>query len=126
MKAKNYRIGNLVKYDNRVFRIHSLAEELPTLDTPEFGIGVVDWNTLKPIELTEEWLINLGFEQDTEVNYRWYHINGSLAYDLDDHCIRIDNTWEFGKRKYVHEMQNLFFALTCEELQLKNECSTCW
>lgn len=125
MKAKNYRIGNLVKYEDRVFRIHSLAEELPTLDTVEFGIGVVDWNNLKPIELTEEWLINLGFEQDTDIGYRWYHINGSLAYDLDDNCIRIDDTWEFGKRQYVHELQNLFFALTCTDLELKDECSTC-
>lgn len=110
MEAKNFRIGNLVKYEDKVFRIHSLAEELPTLDTTEFGIGVIDWKNVEPIELTEEWLINLGFEQDTEINYRWYHINGSLAYDLDDNCIRIDDTWKFGKRKYVHEMQNLFFC----------------
>ena len=121
MEAKNFRIGNLVKYEDRIFRIHSLAEELPTLDTTEFGIGVVDWNNLKSIELTEEWLINLGFEQDTDISYRWYHINGSLAYDLDDNCIRIDDTWEFGKRQYVHELQNLFFALTNEELQFKTD-----
>ena len=125
MEAKNFRIGNLVKYEDRIFRIHSLAEELPTLDTTEFGIGVVDWNNLKSIELTEEWLINLGFEQDTDIRCRWYHINGSLAYDLDDNCIRIDDTWEFGKRQYVHELQNLFFALTCTELELKNKRSTC-
>jgi len=60
-------------------RIHSLSEELPTLDTSEFGIGVVDWNNLKPIELTEEWLINLGFEQDTaELSLKQ---NGWVSYE---------------------------------------------
>lgn len=139
MKAKNYRIGNLVKYEDRVFRIHSLAEELPTLDTPEFGIGVVDWNSLKPSELTEEWLYKFGFtrngmecniplplgtglylsiEDDGETCIvRRHFCDGVLTSDFDHayvkHC------------KYVHELQNLFFALTGTELELKDESSTC-
>lgn len=113
MKPTELRIGNIVMYDNRVFRIHSLAEELPTLDTAEFGIGVVDWNNLEPVKINKEWLIKLGFKQ---IDDRWYHINGALEYDLDDNSIRLDDTLEFGKREYVHEIQNLYFELTREDM----------
>jgi len=116
MKAKNYRIGNLVKYDNRVFEIDTIAKVFPTLNTTEFGIGVVDWNNIKPIPLTEEWLIKFGFEvyefDDKEKQYR---INDRLL------VVRNNVFYDYGSRvelKYVHQLQNLFFALTQKELTL--------
>ena len=42
MKAEEFRIGNWVEHDNRYFKIHSIAKVFTTLDTIEFGIGVVD------------------------------------------------------------------------------------
>lgn len=63
MKPEEVRYKNLVEYDGRIFEIDTIAEEFPTLNTAEFGIGVVDWNNLKPIPLTEEWLIRFGFER---------------------------------------------------------------
>jgi len=41
----------------------------------------------------------------------WQIEDGSLAYDIDDHCVRIAGSWEFGKRKYVHELESLVQAL---------------
>ena len=71
---------------------------------------------IKPIEITEEWLEKLGFVRDDETSYRWFILDRTIAYDLDDNCIRVSDSWEFGKRKYVHELQNLYFALTQREL----------
>lgn len=101
LEAKDLRIGNLVKYDNREFSIHTIAKEFPTLDTTEFGIGVVDWNNLEPIELTEEWLIK--FEE-----IKW------LSKDIGGYFL-----WFSGKKiyiKFVHSLQNMYFCIEEKEL----------
>jgi hypothetical protein len=76
------------------------------------------WFDIQPIPLTEEWLIACGFTKDSDIDYRYYLIHGGLAYDLDDNSIRIDDTWEYGKRMFVHEIQNLYHALTGQELEV--------
>lgn len=129
MEAKNFRIGNLVKYEDRVFRIHSLSEELPTLDTPEFGIGVVGWNDIKPIELTSELIKDLGFV-DTEYKKGFTGIeikigNGMYIYFILNKPYSIGEhqtyyVYESVPIKYIHELQNLFFAITKRELLFKN------
>ena len=113
MNPKEFRIGNLVEYDNRVFRIDSIAESFPTLDTPEFGIGVVDWNNIKPIPLTEEWLIRFGFVKNGDLSKYWalnnvdvWELNGGYANDLDKTI------------ESVHSLQNLYFCLIGKELIL--------
>jgi len=123
MKAKDYRIGNLVQidYDDRVFEIHTIADTYPTLNTSEFGIGVVEWYNIKPIKITEEWLLKMGFRKDIETDYSWFLIYNSsdiFNYDIGDHTICVRQSWEFGKRMYVHELQNLFYVLTKEELKI--------
>ena len=83
---------------------------------------IVSWincnveNKLFPVEITEKWLEKMGFIRDDDTSYRWFILDRSVAYDLDDNCIRISDSWEFGKRKYVHELQNLIFFLSGIEL----------
>jgi hypothetical protein len=68
------------------------------------------------IPLDKKWLEKMGFIRDDDTSYRWFILDRSVAYDLDDNCIRISDSWEFGKRKYVHELQNLIFFLSGIEL----------
>jgi len=83
---------------------------------------IVSWincnveNKLFPVEITEKWLEKMGFVRDDDTSYRWFILDRSVAYDLDDNCIRISDSWDFGKRKYVHELQNLIFFLSGIEL----------
>ena len=87
-----------------------------------FELYIVTWvnsnveNKLFPVEITEKLLEKMGFVRDDDTSYRWFILNRSVAYDLDDNCIRISDSWEFGKRKYVHELQNLIFFLSGIEL----------
>lgn len=63
----------------------------------------------------EPWhLMALGFERDSLIGYRYIYSNSDydIVYDLDDNCIRICECWDFGKKEYVHEMQELLKALT--------------
>jgi hypothetical protein len=121
MKANNFRLGNLVMYDGRVFEIDTIANVFPTLNTIEFGIGVVDWNNIEPIQLTEEWLLKFGFVK----RGLYYHFPNHDIFKLQQHklnnafwlrhssesldCVRIN---------YVYQLQNLYFALTGEELTI--------
>lgn len=120
MEAKKLRIGNIVR--SKINGI-SKVEQIGSSINPEYVGGRSlegnYWeNSYLPVEITEQWLVDLGFTKDEETNYRWF-MEDWLAYDLDDNCIRIFDSWEFGKRKYVHELQNLFFAITGRELELK-------
>jgi hypothetical protein len=111
MKANELRIGNKVKYDGRVFKIHSLSEEYPTLNTIEFGIGVVDWNSLEPIQLTEEWLLMLGFKP---LQKDWQK-KGLIIHTRKRGFIVRKSIPQI---HHVHQLQNLHYALTGEELTL--------
>jgi hypothetical protein len=121
MTAQELRIGNWVMFDNRIFQIDSIAIVFPTLNTDEFGIGVVDWNNIKPVTLTEEWLIKFGFDRRGYTSSNGSKLvlhhkepmypNGRIYYN--SWCIKNELP------QYVHQLQNLYFALTGEELTLK-------
>lgn len=120
IKAEEVRRGNLVEYDGRVFEIDVIAEEFPTLNTTEFGIGVVDWNNIRPIPLSEEWLVKMGF-----VRHPWGLVKSGLLFkdDLNHPCEEL--TLEVGNGfrvtvNSVHQLQNLTHSLTGEELKIKN------
>lgn len=126
MKANEFRIGNYVSFEDRIFKIDSIANVFPTLDTAEFGIGVVDWNNIKPVPLTEEWLLNFGFNKKVDEyvfqDYAIEDIHNGVTwilkeFDYDSVCFVA-----IGKGiNYVHQLQNLYFALVGEELELKNK-----
>ena len=74
----------------------------------------------KPIPLTEEWLLKFGFYKRAEHSFDfWKNSMWKLEeyknkeYYLLYHCSEeVDCTMI----KYVHQLQNLYFALTGEEL----------
>ena len=115
--STDVRRKNLVMYDNRVFEIDTIAEEFPTLNTIEFGIGVVSWNKLEPIPLTEEWLLKFGLKQTFISKIHLHFIKGS--FHLLKRVNHIQIWYENIDVKYVHQLQNLYFALTNQELTIQ-------
>lgn len=71
------------------------------------------------IPLSEEWLLKSGFEQYTPS----YFQRGDISVDgsfRDYVLVIIGNAESFKiKIKYVHQLQNLYFALIGEELTIK-------
>ena len=70
-----------------------------------------------PIPLTEEWLLKFGFVG----NYKTYYSNINLICELhfDEFNNQFDcvlDRYSITTIQYVHELQNLYFALTNEEL----------
>jgi hypothetical protein len=114
LQLNELRLGNYVKFtpDEGIFIISEIDAKNQTAN----GLNIKD---IQPVPITEYWLLKMGFRQDEDLAYRWYkewEFLSIITYDLDDNTICFSDSWEFGKRLYVHEMQNLYFALTKEEL----------
>lgn len=80
-------------------------------------------NCARPIPLTEEWLLKLGFEKtlnqyriETNVNTRNGNNVPFIILDIDG--FEYDDLRLQTKIKYVNHLQNLYFALTGEELTI--------
>jgi len=73
----------------------------------------------KPIPLTEEWIIGLGFGKHDSTTFE----KNGYYFDLEDTTFYNDwpsNASTLNKNvKYLHQIQNLYFALTGEELLTK-------
>ena len=96
MEIKELRIGNYIN-------IHDTITQME-LDDFHFSSSFMN-----PIPLTEEWLLKLGFEKAYETCYQY------KDFILDDRFIMMDIDITI-QLKYVHQLQNLYFALTGQEL----------
>ena len=92
-------------------------------------ISVNNNHGFRPIPLTEERLLELGFYTDNESNDfydKLYVLNrfGERVYFADGSIILgwegyYDHHSEAGYCEHVHQLQNLYFSLTGEELTFK-------
>lgn len=133
MEASELRIGNLVYYNgqhNEIGPINGIVSYITGHTNillnhrRDISYSV---NEIKPIPLTEEWLINLGF-RETQCNCQILFMPmPELSSEL--HVYKNDFVFEFinsygrmivNQLKYVHQLQNLYFVLTSRELTLKN------
>jgi hypothetical protein len=119
MEARELRIGNWVKSKQPFEDVIYLGCQSNSVD---FNI-----NGIEPIPLTKEWLVKLGFVLDKGVGV-WFG-EGDLSDDYGcftiwdkytgiNYKFSIENSL-YIELKYVHQLQNLYFALTGEELTIK-------
>jgi hypothetical protein len=120
MKASELRLGNLVsnmnpRHNDSILTIESIG------DNHEVNVFYRKYllSELEPIPLTEEWLLKFGWVKSKEYQYYWSDSN--VIIDLNHagySCLLCGITVSL---KHVHELQNLYFALTGEELTLNQE-----
>lgn len=117
MDKRELRIGNYVYAgkNNFVCRFESFYGMTNFESKPD---------NYSPIPLTEEWLLKFGFEKDDDVNQYWIcsELNHLIYvyYEKSRSCFAmIYNGSQFCVIQYVHQLQNLYFALTGEELEIK-------
>lgn len=127
MKAQELRIGNYVNRLGELTQIKAIqiGDKIGYISTPKSGAITI--NQIEPIELTEIWLENFGFKNRGLSGNLFIHQKNIGAFnrfiietDGIDFYPQIDfNSCCFYELKYVHELQNLYFALTVEELTIK-------
>jgi len=117
MQSKDLRIGNLVKGNSRGGTHILDIEVLKYIDETKSGYS--------PIPLTEEMLIDLGFEQCETYRDDELFVIGNFSVQAPkkgyDNSVLWYDEQILSEIKYVHELQNLYFALVGEELELKHE-----
>lgn len=126
MQAQDLRIGNWVNHDERYFQIHSIADVFPTLNTIEFGIGVVDYNNIFGIELSSDILEKCGFRHrspDSEKVYSWIHPETNVIlnqYKTDNSYFYLYPALWYPTQHLtsLHQLQNVFWCLSGEELKV--------
>jgi hypothetical protein len=143
MKASEIRVGNWFRYpglwsyrqpEGAIFSEFDFQWE----DRDWFAVGesMLFLDEVLPIPLTEEWLIKFGFEKIKKESY----VNGFEFILKPDSDLEFNGIghhgWLKGDRSlvvntlcrgnyvcntvgYVHQLQNLYFALTGEELKAK-------
>ena len=126
LNANEVRIGNYVTIGDGPFKI-ALADIKKMSES--------DNHIYKPIPLTEGWLTNFGFMIDENLGYddrMWcngiftlfqckYSETNDFTYPL---LMRYGNPNEYKSGltvKYVHQLQNLYFATNYEELKFTDE-----
>ena len=131
MKAEELRIGNLIFWDipeklNTIHEVIGIRNKKPQTIPIPLGESIEDY---KPIPLTEEWLKMFGANcigakgwnfisvNKADTSYIYFNPNGiGLAIDngTTENAIEVEI-------KYVHQLQNLYFALTNTELTIKTK-----
>lgn len=123
MIANELRIGNYIMGDRRKpyrFELYDFSDWWNDHNSHEFG------DHIKPIPLTEEWLLKFGFDKFKSKNYGikcgscWMYLDNpkEMGDWQDCYCWTFDK-FKFIELKYVHQLQNLYFALTENELTIK-------
>lgn len=111
MKAEELRIGNYVR------GITDTKKRVTSVCIPELKYA----HLFEGVPLTEEWLERFGFEWSIQhqgfnkegfATAREHYINDSGKIKLDGYSLKGVIV------KHIHQLQNLYFALTGEELTL--------
>lgn len=127
IKAQDLRVGNLLKLKehNGVFKVLEIQQDTINIVSNNSIQRVCYLRRMEPIPLTPEWLERAGFEpnyvEDIGNGY-WSHKQES--FELRNYgtyyiyCVNIGE-YDIGDKqiKYVHEVQNLFYALIGKELE---------
>lgn len=129
MKASDLRIGNLVDLGNRIAKVTEINHlACVVVDLEETQDTIEDYERVKGIILTEEWLVNLGFMAYIDFGVKMGTYDKvplcGFTYSINTNKVMImhkgnnNSHWLDIEIKYVHQLQNLYFALTGEELIL--------
>lgn len=120
MKAQELRIGNLVMFrEKKVVEVSNLGNSFETIELANgLRYGSDDIEDYEPIPLIEEWLLKMGFEYSRD---EFLFNNGYFDLIFNDNkvSLRVEGQWLSLEIKHVHQLQNLYFALTGCELEIK-------
>lgn len=136
IEAKDLRIGNLIYFtkDHPVSEVTQIFKKGVNVNTTD---GMCPYVLIEPIKLTEKWLINFGFKECEPSRYGHKYTIGRADWGFTIENSFEKETWFFGHEhydsgnedennksmhfcfdlKYVHQLQNIFYSLTDEELQ---------
>jgi len=127
IQASELRIGNyLSDFQDRLVKVNAIREHgircrYNRRDTGEEHSSLYDCSNLSPIPLTPEILEKCGFEKRGKNGY-YGNGKGNLLYiDISNNSLLQAGAYDSWailttKLQHLHQLQNLYYALTGEEL----------
>lgn len=127
MNANELRIGNFVYGIEQGYKETALPvacihnDNTIRLQVGDETVGCYNSKIITPIPITKDWLGKFGF--DGRNDFKWLGIVGVQLRD-DKYYISLKDLsnvlfHSIVEIKHVHQLQNLYFALTGEELTLE-------
>jgi hypothetical protein len=113
------RIGNIIRHNVKDDAGGFCEPNEDVISEEDFNMFILDKNQLEaaePVPLTEGWLLRFGFD---------FLLDSKVWYRLKSFSIKCepDGWYWYGthtvKLTYVYQLQNLYFALTGNELEIK-------
>lgn len=133
IQANELRIGNIIMrcgidYDSGGNRFRDReGDESIIVRCEEISMIYKGSDIFEPIPLTEEWLIKLGLkDRYSDEAWSWCDCPGG-PWDNYTEIIESDDKTgyiymrDYKHLRYVHQLQNLYFALTGQELTINNQ-----
>lgn len=117
MELNELRIGNYIApLGKGITQVEGMCTWDSLIQSSNFAQrGIEDF---EPIPLTEEWLVKFGLEYKSPFGYR-IKMGSYIKDDLETNGYFFRwNGKTIKLMHYVHELQNIYFALTGEELKL--------
>jgi hypothetical protein len=129
IKIGELRLGNLVKYNGLIMEVSEICSPKPLKDKrysdkyvlelfDGYGLITCTLDEIEPVIITEEQLLysNFTFKPEGDEVYEqiWKHLEGLEIWEHDEGFC---HDYLFGGDiKYLHKLQNLFFALMDKEM----------
>lgn len=122
MKAEELRIGNWIE-DKEHFKGYFQVEGVAKY-TVQSPLWTLELDDIAPIPLTEDWLCRCGFSKQSM--YFYYDTSYRIEQLLNgEYCFRVrvngSESHPIAIISKLHQLQNLYHALTGEELTIKNQ-----
>lgn len=130
IKENEIRSGNIFR-DNNTGKDVVLTFTITHYSAGTVALGMMNnIVNLSPTVLTEEWLLKFGFKNvDDEIDFSQWRINDEIPFQIFgngsdrqepfNYALEFDHDEKLIEIKHVHQLQNLYFALTGEELTIK-------
>lgn len=131
IQVNELRISNLVDYNGMYLSVSEIYTPKPRKPVRFDGVECVElhcggfitatMDDIKPIPLTEEILLKCGFAKSSDGEHFFIgHYGFCLVHDGQDYCMKpvIIDPMVIAYCRYLHQLQNLYFALTGKELEV--------
>lgn len=125
ISVNELRVGNIISDISDInYKVYRIGDVIHVNKEN----GHLKYSQTKPIPLTKEWLINFGFEKINENEYEIKRALCGHSFKLSEYGFSDNNLDGFyfdcghpydSLIKSVHQLQNIYFALTGKELIFK-------
>ena len=137
MKANELRIGNYVNIEGDVVKVKEIYEKSIHYTNGEYESYATE-DFIHPITLTEELLLRIGFKKNQHNDWWEYYPSRedevsilmrdnytTIEYANLFHCpedvteVNYDSKLEFPRRIYIHELQNAYFLMSNQDMEIE-------